>query len=177
MKCVTLIIAATLSCPLLGMFKGTDKDSLVQLYRAVNKSDKEALSALLQNDISLANCSFRELRIKRCDETGERETPLLCAIKDTKTDEQKTCDTIFMLLLNAGAEVDKSAQNGLTPLLKALLFQREDYVVELLTRDANTYAPINIQGRYVDALELAKHMKLTESYKRILEHRRSTHKI
>jgi|GEM_PF-5067685 len=165
-------------CALLGMEKNaplTRVDSdltncvsrlLPGLRAAVFSADAQRLEQLLKNKPPYLNTHFiGKTNGEKEHAEDERETLLLAAITDTHNDihKKQRLEKIVGALILHGADVDDSSASGLTPLLKAILYeQREIAKILIEKRAAVDKGAITINRIQMTPLQLAQKMGQTE---------------
>lgn len=159
--------------------KSTRKAVLRLLYAGVKTHEK----IVLDSDF-LADELFYEIKKQRVDrikqllklnapvnirtkkdttDNGERETPLLCTIDVPKKFNRDIFEEIVAI-----ADINFCAQNGLSPIHKAVLWNNEEAARLLVLKDADTETTVPFyQEKSLTILQLAERMKMTELVKTI----------
>lgn len=139
------------------------------LFSAVKRGNARTVKTLL-HDLHMP-VHMTDYRPTDENQTGFEETLLLCAIKDHNFNSK-----IFNLILAQGASVNQTAQNGLSPLHKAILFENEIAAQTLIIRGADTNAKLKINHILeFNALELAEKVGLTRIANLIRQTERLSH--
>lgn len=133
-----------------------------ELLQAVKDKQKDKVRALLARKAQIDVHFFTDTQ----DETGFENTILLTAIKEP----QKYSHEILLMLLEHNANVNLAAKNGLTPLLKAILFSNKEAALALIGAEADVLPKITLfQDQSRNALELAQEMGIQEVVSAILK--------
>ncbi len=136
------------------------------LRAAVLSADAQRLEQLLKNEPPYLNTHFIGKTNGEKEHTeDERETLLLAAITDTKDDTYKKqrLENIVANLITHGADVDDSSSSGLTPLLKAILYEQQEIAKILIEKKAAVdKGTITINRTPMTPLQLADKMGQAE---------------
>lgn len=135
-----------------------------QLLAAVRGQDQDKVKAVLKQYPLVDVHFFSDTQ----DSTGFEETILLSAITDPK--ERYNHQVLQMLLAyEPKPNINLASKNGLTPLLKSILFGNEEAALALIEADADVHPKITIRQHPVDALQLAQQMRMEKIVSAIIK--------